>query len=52
VDLREAQRPLKARYRESPAAARITLQARGSESASAVACSVAHSSSTSAHVGT
>jgi len=40
VDLREAQRPLKARYRESPAEARITLQARGSESASAVACSV------------
>jgi uncharacterized OsmC-like protein len=40
VDLREAQRPLKARYRESPADARITLQARGSESASAVACSV------------
>jgi uncharacterized OsmC-like protein len=40
VDLREAQRPLKARYRESPADARISLQARGSESASAVACSV------------
>jgi uncharacterized OsmC-like protein len=40
VDLREAQRPLKARYRESPAEARITLRARGSESASAVACSV------------
>ena len=40
MDLREAQRPLKARYRESPAEARITLQARGSESASAVACSV------------
>jgi uncharacterized OsmC-like protein len=40
VDLREAQRPLKARYRESPTEARITLQARGNESASAVACSV------------
>ena len=40
MDLREAQRPLKARYRESPAEARITLRARGSESASAVACSV------------
>jgi len=40
VDLREAQRPLKARYRESPAEARITLRARGSESASAIACSV------------
>jgi uncharacterized OsmC-like protein len=40
MDLREAQRPLKARYRESPAEARITLEARGSESASAVACSV------------
>ena len=40
MDLREAQRPLKARYREAPAEARITLHARGSESASAVACSV------------
>jgi uncharacterized OsmC-like protein len=40
MDLREAQRPLKARYRESPAEARITLGARGGESASAVACSV------------
>jgi uncharacterized OsmC-like protein len=40
VDLREAQRPLKARYRESPPDARITLQARGNEGASAVACSV------------
>jgi uncharacterized OsmC-like protein len=40
VDLREVQRPLKDRYRESPADARITLRAHGSESASAVSCSV------------
>jgi uncharacterized OsmC-like protein len=40
MDLRQAQRPLKARYRASPADARITLQARGSETASAVSCSV------------
>jgi uncharacterized OsmC-like protein len=40
VDLRETQRPLKDRYRAEPAAARITLVARGSETASAAACSV------------
>jgi uncharacterized OsmC-like protein len=40
VDLRESQRPLKQHYREDPAAARITLTARGSETSGAVSCSV------------
>jgi uncharacterized OsmC-like protein len=40
VDLRDAQRPLKERYRAEPAEARITLTARGSETAGAAACSV------------
>jgi len=40
VDLREAQKPLKDRYRAEPDAARITLTARGGESAGAAACSV------------
>ena len=40
MDLREAQRPLKERYRAEPAEARITLTARGGESAGAAACSV------------
>ena len=40
MDLREAQKPLKERYRAEPDAARITLTARGSETAGASACSV------------
>ena len=40
MDLREAQRPLKERYRAEPSEARIVLTARGSETASAVSCSV------------
>jgi uncharacterized OsmC-like protein len=40
VDLRATQRPLKERYRAEPAAARITLRARGGEMESAAACSV------------
>ncbi len=40
MDLREAQAPLKNRYREEPEAARITLTARGSEGDEPVACSV------------
>jgi uncharacterized OsmC-like protein len=40
VDLREAQKPLKDRYRAEPEAARITLTARGSETSGAAACSV------------
>ena len=41
MDLREHQRPLKERYREEPRAARITLIARGSETAETTSCSVA-----------
>ena len=40
MDLREAQRPLKERYRAEPAEARITLTARGGETTGAAACSV------------
>jgi len=40
VDLREAQKPLKDRYRADPDAARITLTARGSETSGAASCSV------------
>jgi len=40
VDLREAQRPLKDRYRAEPSEARITLTARGGETSGAAACSV------------
>ncbi len=40
MDLREAQRPLKERYRAEPGEARIALSARGSETAGAAACSV------------
>jgi uncharacterized OsmC-like protein len=39
--LRELQAPLKARYREEPAAAMVTLRASGVLDASEVACSVA-----------
>ena len=39
-DLRETQRPLKARYRSEPGSSRITLSARGSQGDSPVACSV------------
>ena len=40
MDLREAQKPLKDRYRAEPSEARITLTARGSETSGAAACSV------------
>jgi len=40
VDLREAQRPLKERYRAEPTEARITLTAKGGETEGAAACSV------------
>ncbi len=40
MDLREAQRPLKERYRAEPGEARITLSARGGETSGAAACSV------------
>jgi len=39
-DLRETQRPLKARYRSEPGSSRITLSARGSQGDTPVACSV------------
>ncbi|HEV8099946.1 MAG TPA: OsmC family protein [Gaiellaceae bacterium] len=39
-ELREAQRPLKERYRDDPAAARLTLRADGELGAEAVSCSV------------
>ncbi len=40
MDLRAAQKPLKDRYREDPAEARITLTARGSQNDAPVTCSV------------
>jgi uncharacterized OsmC-like protein len=40
MDLREAQRPLKDRYRAEPGEARITLVAKGGEAQGAAACSV------------
>jgi uncharacterized OsmC-like protein len=39
-ELRERQAPIKDRYRSDPGAARITLSAKGSQGADAVACSV------------
>jgi uncharacterized OsmC-like protein len=40
MDLREAQRPLKQRYREDPTASLITLTARGGQTDTPAACSV------------
>ena len=40
MELRELQRPIKERYRDDPAAARITLTARGSETDTPVGCNV------------
>jgi uncharacterized OsmC-like protein len=40
MDLRAAQKPLKERYREDPAASRITLVARGGQGETPIACSV------------
>ncbi|HWT24457.1 MAG TPA: OsmC family protein [Solirubrobacteraceae bacterium] len=40
MELRELQAPLKARYRDEPEAARITLTARASEQDAATSCSV------------
>jgi uncharacterized OsmC-like protein len=40
MELREVQRPLKARYREDPSASLITLTARGSQTDAPVACSI------------
>lgn len=40
MDVRSLQRPLKERYRSDPGASRITLRAKGSETATPMACSV------------
>jgi uncharacterized OsmC-like protein len=40
MDLRAAQKPLKERYREDPAASQITLVARGAQADTPIACSV------------
>lgn len=40
MDVKEAQRPLKDRYRQDPSSARITLRASGSQGDAPVACSV------------
>src|SRR5918997_1133058 len=40
MDLRLIQKPLKDKYRSDPATSRITLRARGSETATPMACSV------------
>jgi uncharacterized OsmC-like protein len=40
MDLRSIQKPLKARYRSDPISSRITLQARGDQANSPIACSV------------
>ena len=40
MDLRATQKPLKERYREDPAASRITLAARGSQTDVPITCSV------------
>jgi uncharacterized OsmC-like protein len=40
MDLRAAQKPLKERYREDPAASRITLVAHGGQGETPIACSV------------
>ena len=40
MDLRAVQKPLKERYREDPAASRITLVARGAQAETPIACSI------------
>ncbi len=40
MDLRSVQRPFKERYRSDPKSSRITLTARGSQTATPIACSV------------
>ena len=40
MDLRSVQRPLKEQYRREPGSSRITLRAKGSETATPMACSV------------
>src|SRR5215468_2641122 len=40
MDVRSMQRPLKEQYRRDPASSRITLTAKGSETATPLACSI------------
>jgi uncharacterized OsmC-like protein len=40
IDIRSLQKPLKEQYRRDPASSRITLTAKGSETATPLACSV------------
>jgi len=40
LDLRSVQRPLKKKYREEPGSSRITLEAKASEQATPISCSV------------
>src|SRR5262249_7635658 len=40
MDIRSIQKPLKERYRHDPASSRITLTAKGSETATPLSCSV------------
>jgi uncharacterized OsmC-like protein len=41
VDLRSVQKPLKEQYRKDPSASRITLKAKGGQTETPIACSVA-----------
>lgn len=41
VDLKSVQKPLKEQYRNDPSASRITLKAKGSQTETPIACSVA-----------
>jgi len=41
VDLRSVQKPLKEQYRNDPSASRITLKAKGGQTETPIACSVA-----------
>ncbi len=41
MDLRSSQKPLKEQYRKDPAASRITLKAKGGQTETPIACSVA-----------
>ena len=41
MDLKSLQKPLKDRYREDPASSRITLKAKGGQTETPIACSVA-----------
>ena len=41
MDLKSLQKPLKERYREDPACSRITLKAKGGQTETPIACSVA-----------